>query len=199
MTKARPDLDAARHAIARFLEALGYDLDNPELCETPARVVDAYVHELLAGERTDLRQLIDQGSVASDSDSLVIVRDIAVAAMCPHHLLPAQGYATVAYLPGTRVLGLGTMAHLVNACSRRLALQERIGECVTQALMNFAGARGAYCSMRLEHACLRLRGARETQGVVDTVHVDGQLKEPGSALQLALALGVNPGDHGVET
>jgi GTP cyclohydrolase IA len=199
MTKAPPDLDAAKQAMARFLEALGYELDDPDLSETPARVVDAYVNELLVGERTDLQQLIEQGSLASDSDSLVIVRDIAVAAMCPHHLLPAQGYATVAYLPGERVLGLGTVAHLVNACSRRLALQERIGQAVTEALMNLAGARGAYCWMRLEHACLRLRGARQTQALVETVHVNGLLKDPEPALQLGIALGARRGEHGCAT
>lgn len=199
MTKALPDVDAARQAMARFLEALGYELDDPELAETPARVVDAYINELLVGERIDLQRLLEQGSVASDSDSLVIVRDISVAVMCPHHLLPAQGYATVAYLPGARVLGLGTMAQLVNACSRRLTLQERIGQHVTEALINIAGARGAYCWMRLEHACLRLRGARQAQGVVETVHVDGQLKDPEQALQLALALGVKLGDRGGAT
>lgn len=189
--KAPPDLDAARQAITRFLEALGYELDDPEIRETPARVVEAYVNDLLAGERVDLRQLIERGSVASDSESLVVIRDIDVAAMCPHHLLPAQGRATVAYLPGASVLGLGTMAELVNACSRRLAIQERIVEHVTDTLMHLAGARGAYCSMRLEHACMRVRGARQSNGIVEVAHADGLLSCGEHALKLAVALGVH--------
>ncbi|HEY5958394.1 MAG TPA: GTP cyclohydrolase I, partial [Polyangiaceae bacterium] len=93
-----------------------------------------------------------------------------------------------AYLPGARVLGLGTMAQLVNAYSRRLTLQEGIGPDVTGALMQLAGARGAYCALRLEHACLRLRGARQACAVVDTVHTEGLLNDAPYAIQLAIAL-----------
>lgn len=183
------DVAAAEQAIARFLEALGYDLDRPDLRDTPSRVVEAYIKDLLSGEGVDLSRLIEQGSVPSDAQNLVVVRDISVATVCPHHLLPAQGKATVAYLPGTRVLGLGTMSHLVDACSRRLEIQEHIGDHVTNALMDIAGARGAYCSLQLEHACLRLRGARQTGAVVQTVHVKGELRDPTRAAELATALG----------
>jgi GTP cyclohydrolase I len=183
-----PNHAVAEHAIRAFLEALGYDVDAGELVGTPARVVEAYLNDLVVGERIDVEQLVLRGAVPSTSASLVIVSDITVMTMCPHHLLPAQGQATVAYLPGTSVLGLGTVSHLVNACSRRLTLQEGIGQDVTRALMHYAGARGAYCSLRLEHACLRLRGARQACAVVDTVHTEGLLNSSPYALQLAVAL-----------
>lgn len=182
------DLPAAEQAIARFLEALGYDLERPDLSGTPARVVDAYVKDLLCGEDVDLSQLIERGSVPSNAQNLVVIRGIAVATVCPHHLLPAQGEATVAYLPGARVLGLGTMSHLVDACSRRLEIQEDIGEHVTNALIDLAGARAAYCSLRLDHACLRLRGARQIGATVQTIHVKGEFRDPHRAADLAMAL-----------
>jgi GTP cyclohydrolase IA len=192
--KSPPNLAMAQRALSEFLQALGYDPQQPEFVETPARVVEAYLNDLVAGERMDVAQLIERGSVPSDSRSLVIVRDIATMTMCPHHLLPAQGQATVAYLPGTRLLGLGTMASLVDAYSRRLTLQEQIGHQVVQALLRDAGARGAYCALRLEHACLRLRGARQACAVVETINVEGQLREAPYADQLALALGVATSD-----
>jgi GTP cyclohydrolase IA len=184
-----PNVDLAQRAFAQFLDALGYDVQQPALLETPARVVEAYLNDLVVGEWIDVERLIEQGSVPSDSQSLVVVRDIAIMTVCPHHLLPAQGHATIAYLPGARVLGLGTVARLVDAYSRRLTLQEQIGEQVTGALMHLAGVRGAYCALRLEHACLRLRGARQACSVVETVHVEGQLREAPHAVQLALVLG----------
>ena len=180
-----PDVDAAQHAIRAFLEALGYDLNHPDLAETPARVVEAYLKDLVVGERVDVARLLDSGSIASHSDAIVVVRGIETMTMCPHHLLPAQGRATIAYLPGTRVLGLGTLAHLVDACSRRLALQERVGQDVIQALMNDLGARGAYCALSFDHCCLRLRGARQSGAKVETVHVGGLLGEQPHATQLA--------------
>jgi GTP cyclohydrolase IA len=186
--KHPPNVALAERALAQFLEALGVDLEQPALAGTPERVVEAYLNDLLAGEKVDIEQLIERGSFPSEAQGLVVVRAIKTMTVCPHHLLPAQGQATVAYLPGARTLGLGTVAHLVDACSRRLTLQEQIGKEVTQALMRCAGARGAYCAMRLEHACLRLRGARQPCSVVETVHVEGELNAAPYAGQLATVL-----------
>src|SRR5512147_3136687 len=91
--KQPPSIEKARQALGQFLEALGYDLAQPHLAETPTRVVDAYLNDLVVGERADIARLIEQGSVAGTADSLVIVRDITTMTMCPHHLLPAQGQA----------------------------------------------------------------------------------------------------------
>jgi GTP cyclohydrolase I len=187
--KHPPSVEVAQRALGEFLEALGYDLAQPHLAGTPARVVEAYLNDLVVGERVDIAQLLEQGSVPSTSQSLVVVREISTMTMCPHHLLPAQGQATLAYLPGSRTLGLGTLAQLVDACSRRLTLQEQIAQDITNALMETAGARGAFCALRLNHACLRLRGARQTCSVVDTTSSEGQLLEEPYLSQLALVLG----------
>lgn len=186
--KRPANVDQALRALEEFLDALGYDVQSPDLSGTPRRVVEAYLSDLVVGERTDIAQLIEQGSLPSTSQSLVVVRDITTMTMCPHHLLPAAGRAVVAYLPGTRVLGLGSMAHLVDAFSRRLTLQEQIGEEITAALMQLAGARGAYCALRFEHACMRLRGSRQCCASVETIHVAGLLSEAPFAGQLATAL-----------
>jgi GTP cyclohydrolase I len=190
--KRPADPQRAERALAEFLEALGYDRDNPELCETPARVVEAYMRDLVVGEDVDIVQLIEAGSVPGQSQSLVLLSDIAVCTLCPHHLLPAQGLATVAYVPGNRLLGLGTVAALVSALSRRLTLQERITEAVVESLMTVAGAKGAYCSMSLEHACLRLRGQRQASAVVRTSKLEGSLLEPERARELSLLLRAAP-------
>jgi GTP cyclohydrolase I len=187
--KHSPDLDAAQRAISAFLEAMGYDSHQAELAGTPARVVDAYLKDLVAGEWVDVERLIEQGSMSEQSAGLVVLRDITTMTMCSHHLLPAQGQATVAYLPGSRILGFGTVARIVDAYSRRLTLQEHIGGAVTHALSKYAGARGVYCSLKFDHACLRLRGARQSDAIVETIHVVGELREGPFAQQLASALG----------
>jgi GTP cyclohydrolase IA len=48
-------------------------------------------------------------------------------------------------------------------------LQETIGAAVVRALLDHAGARGAYCRLELSHACLSARGARETQAKLVTI------------------------------
>lgn len=184
------DRAAAREAVAALLRALDYDLDSSELKETPARVVAALCDELLSGERLDVGALIEHGrcGTLSDNPGIVVVRDLAIATTCPHHLMPAIGHATVAYLPGTSLLGLGVIARVVHAYARRLILQETLGESVTQALMDHAGARGAFCELELTHTCMSARGARETSARVRTVSCRGELTTGVGATQLALAL-----------
>ena len=184
------DRHAAEQAILAFLQALGRDpAQDPELAETPARVTEAFASDLLAGYEVDVEALIAEGSVASNSDSIVVIRDVSVATVCPHHLLPALGTATVAYLPGRRLLGLGTIARLVDAYARRLTVQEAIGENVVETLMRTAGARGAYCEIDLAHTCLSARGARQNAARVRSVVARGALDGPAAAASLALSLG----------
>jgi GTP cyclohydrolase I len=183
------DESRARRAVAEFLGALGYDPSNPELADTPSRVVEAYLSDLVVGEDVDIQSLVEGGAVPGTSDSLVVVSDIAVCSLCPHHLLPAEGTATVVYAPGERLLGLGTIAALVSALSRRLTLQERITESVVAALMTHARARGAYCCLTLEHACLRLRGQRQTHATVKTANSAGILLESRWSDELTRLLG----------
>jgi GTP cyclohydrolase I len=167
------DRDAAERAIRAFLVALGHDpAKSAELESTPARVTEAFETELLAGQGVDVPALLrDESSPVGENGprGLVVVDRIRVATICPHHLLPGLGHATAAYLPGTRLVGIGTIARVVDAYARRLTLQESIGESVVRALVEHAGARGAYCRIELQHSCLSARGAREGEARVITV------------------------------
>ena len=172
------DRHRAEQAIRAFLVALGHDPANePELARTPELVTEAFERELLAGYDIDVRALLAAESSKvgqSGSRAVVVLHDVHVATMCPHHLLPGTGRATVAYLPGDRVVGIGALARTVDAFARRLTLQETIGESVVHALVEHAGARGAYCRIELSHACLSTRGVRETDASLVTIARSGE-------------------------
>ena len=180
------DRDAARAAIRDFLKALGHDPGkNPELAETPSRVVEAFADELLVGYEKDLRALVTKDSSPAPKEAgLIAVRDVSVATVCPHHLMPAVGRANVIYRPGDRILGIGVIARLVDACARRLVLQETIGEDVVSTLVGLAGARGALCEITLQHGCLSARGARQVDARVTTVARAGDLSESEALIAL---------------
>jgi GTP cyclohydrolase I len=172
------DRDAAERAIRAFLKALGHDPEtDATLRETPSRVAEAFERDLLAGYSVDVPGLLVAESELVEGTrarGLVVVKDISVATICPHHLLPGLGKATVAYLPGPRLVGIGTLARIVDAFARRLTLQETIGESVVQALVSTVSARGALCRIELIHSCLAARGARETSAKVITVATAGE-------------------------
>jgi len=185
--------EAAERAIADFLRALGFDpRDRADLAETPARVTEAYSNDLLRGYAVDIQRLLSDGScVAPESakSSFVAVTEIAIATVCPHHLLPALGIAHVVYLPGSKLLGIGTISALVDAFARRLTLQEEIGQNVVQALITSAGARGAYCELELSHSCLRARGEQQSHALVRTSARAGEYARAEALPEIALALG----------
>ena len=162
------------------------------MADTPARVTEAFTDDLLRGHGVDVPELIRKGSCEAPlaaKSGPVAVTGIAVASTCPHHLLPALGYASVVYLPGATLLGIGTLTALVDAFARRLTLQEAIGQNVVSALMEHAGARGAYCELELEHACLRARGERQATAVVRSSARAGEFSNPAAISEIALALG----------
>lgn len=175
------DRRAASLAIDAFLRALGRDPDRePDLLGTPDRVAEAWAVDLLEGEAVDVAALLRDESFEAPSQgcSLVLLRDVSITTMCPHHLLPALGKATIAYLPGKRLAGLGTLTRALSALAHRLTLQEHIGEAFVAALSEHLGARGAACHLRLQHSCLAARGARE-DAVVETLALAGDLAPPG--------------------
>ena len=191
------DRRAAARAIEDFLRALGHAPEG-ELAGTGERVADAWADDLLEGEAIDAGALLREGALDLDAEGsgLVLVRNLAVTTMCPHHLLPAHGTATVAYMPGARVAGIGTIAHVVDVLAHRLTLQERISDDVVALLVHELGARGALCRLAMTHSCLIARGERKTGAIVETLAVAGTFAIASPDRDLAfLALG-NPGRLG---
>jgi len=192
------DRAAAARAIGDFLKALGFDPGtHADLTDTPERVTEAFADDLLRGYDVNVRDLLRKGSCeapAATKSGPVAVTGIAIATTCPHHLLPALGRASVVYLPGATLLGIGTLTALVDAFARRLTLQEAIGQNVVSALIEHAGARGAYCELELEHGCLRARGEQQASAVVRSSARAGEFSSAAALTEIALALGRARGD-----
>jgi len=154
------DLPRIECAVREILFALGEDADRDGLLDTPRRVARAYA-ELLGGLREDPAQHL--GRVfehSTESDDMVLVRDIEFSSLCEHHLLPFTGTAQVAYLPAKgRVVGLSKIARTVDVFARRPQLQERLTADIADAISLHLQARAVAVIVRAEHLCLRMRGA----------------------------------------
>jgi GTP cyclohydrolase I len=164
-----PDRTAAARAIEAFLRAIGRDPStDPNLRGTGERVADAFLGELCDGYDVDLGALL-QANVADGTSSVVVVRDVGVTTMCPHHLLPAMGRAAIAFAPSEKLVGIGALVKLLDASAHRLTLQEEIGDRVVGAIVKELGARWAGCRLVMSHACMIARGERRHEAKVETV------------------------------
>jgi GTP cyclohydrolase IA len=179
-----PDRRAAALAIDAFLRALGRDpASEPELLGTGERVAAAYLDELCDGYGVNVGAILRKEAIGGTTE-VVALHDIPVSTICPHHLLPSRGFASVAFGPGERLVGLGTCVRVVDAFAHRLALQEDIGERVAEALFVHLSPRWAACRIVLEHACVSSRGARREGVLAETVAFFGDASYRSAALGL---------------
>jgi GTP cyclohydrolase I len=166
------DIAAAEHASADLLAALGADLDDEGLRDTPRRMAHAYA-ELLTPKGFEPTTFPNEEGY----DELVVATHIQFHSLCMHHLLPFYGVAHVAYLPGDRILGLSKLARVVEYFARDLQVQERLTKQVADWLAEHLQPRGVGVVFEAEHLCMSLRGIKKpgTKTVTSALH--GSLRD----------------------
>ena len=166
------DLDAAEHAVADLLVALGKDTADEHTRDTPRRVAAAYA-EMLTPRSFNLTTFPnDEGY-----DELVLARDIPFHSLCQHHMLPFKGVAHVGYLPGDRILGLSKLARVVELFARDLQVQERLTKQVADWLQDQLAPKGVGVVLEAEHLCMSLRGVQAAGSLTVTSALHGLLRE----------------------
>ncbi len=166
------DPEAAVTAAADLLAALGLDLDNESLVETPRRMAHALL-EMTTPRDFEFTTFPNE----EDYDELVMVQDIPLQSLCEHHMLPFVGRAHVGYLPGERILGLSKFARMVELHSRQPQTQERMTKQIADHLNDLLQPRGVGVVIEAEHTCMSLRGARASGALTTTSTLLGQLRE----------------------
>lgn len=177
------DLPAAERAVSALLLALGRDVRDPGLRETPRRVAAAF-GELLTPEPVALTTFPNDAGY----DELVLVRDIPFESLCMHHLLAFSGVAHVAYLPGERIIGLSKLARVVELYARELQLQERLTMQIADCLQEGLAPKGVGVVIEAEHTCMSLRGVRKAGTRTTTSALLGLLREDPRTRQEFLSL-----------
>jgi GTP cyclohydrolase I len=170
--EGRVDVERAEKAARDLLEALGADLADEGVRDTPRRVAAAYA-ELLTPEPFDMTTFPNEEGY----DELVVVRDIPFHSLCMHHLLPFHGTATVAYIPGERIIGLSKLARVVDLFARDLQVQERLTTQVAAWLEQRLQPKGVGVVLEAEHMCMSLRGVQKPGARTTTSALHGLIRE----------------------
>ncbi len=170
-----------------LLLAIGEDPDREGLERTPKRVAEAWSF-LTGGYRADMRKLINDAIFTQSTNSMVIVKNIEVYSLCEHHLLPFFGRCHIGYIPTGKVFGVSKLARLVDMFARRLQLQERLTEQVSQAIMDEIGAKGVGVMMEARHLCMMMRGVEKQNSVMITSSVLGTFRESQATREEFLSL-----------
>ncbi|HEV7957622.1 MAG: cyclohydrolase FolE [Microbacteriaceae bacterium] len=176
-------------AVAELLAAIGEDPGRAGLTDTPARVAQAYC-EYFAGLGVDpLEHLADRMPIEPGTGELVLLRDIEFRSICEHHLVPFTGVAHVAYVPESRIVGLGRLPRVVDTLASRPQLQERLTEEIADALETGLAPRGVLVVLDATHQCVSARGVRQTRSSTVTMAARGSLAEPAGRAEIVALIG----------
>lgn len=173
--------------IVRYLEAIGEDPTREGLVDTPKRVVRMW-NEIFSGYSQTPADILKTDFDNDGYDEIVLLKNIEVHSMCEHHMLPFVGKAHVAYLPKNRVVGVSKLARLVDCFARRLQIQERMGEQITNAIMEHLDARAALCVIEAQHLCMKMRGVNKQNSVMITSSLKGAFRQDSALRAEVLSL-----------
>ncbi|PID63133.1 MAG: GTP cyclohydrolase I FolE [Gammaproteobacteria bacterium] len=160
-------MDTIEKAYADILIDVGEDPDRDGLRDTPARAARA-IRFLTRGYHQTLEEVVNGAVFESDSDEMVIVRDIELYSLCEHHLLPFIGKCHVAYLPSDKVLGLSKIARIVDMYARRLQIQEALTKQIANAVLSVTGGSGVGVIIEAQHLCMMMRGVEKQNSSMTT-------------------------------
>ena len=169
------DTGMIENAAREMLLAFGEDPGREGLLNTPERVARMY-EELLSGYRTDPLTLVNDAIFQVDYEDMVIVRDIEFYSLCEHHMLPFMGRAHVAYIPHQSVIGLSKIPRIVDMFSRRLQIQERLTNEISNFMMELLKPVGVGVVLEAFHLCSMIRGVRKHDARMTTSSMLGTFR-----------------------
>jgi len=157
--------------------ALGLDLSDDSLVETPIRVAKMYVSEIFWGLDYEAFPKCTTVDNKMHYDEMVIERNVNVQSNCEHHFVIIDGLATVAYIPNEKVLGLSKINRVVEYFSKRPQIQERLTEQIYHALQYILETDNIAVVIDAQHYCVKSRGVEDTGSSTVTCKLGGCFKD----------------------
>lgn len=180
------DLERIERAVREILIAVGEDPNRDGLRDTPSRVARMYA-EVFQGLHQDpeehLATMFDE-----DHHEMVILRDVSFNSMCEHHLMPFQGSAHIAYIPGGYLLGLSKLARLVDVFAHRPQVQERLTSQIADVLAKRLHVKGCAVVIEAVHTCMTCRGVKKPGSIMVTSALRGMMHTNAATRAEVLAL-----------
>ncbi len=145
--------------ITRVLENIKENPNREGLLNTPKRVVKMW-DEIFGGYQEKPENLF-KAVFKSNSDEMVIVKDIPFYSHCEHHMVPFFGKIYIGYIPNGKVLGLSKFARLAEIYAKRLQIQENLTTQIADDIIKYLKPKGVMVVVNAEHLCMSMRGVKK--------------------------------------
>lgn len=176
----KKEIDKAKieEAIYNILVAIGENPERDGLKETPKRVAKMY-EEIFEGIRytnAEIAEMFNKTFEYAGND-IVVMKDIPTFSYCEHHLaLMYNMKISVAYLPNGKVIGLSKIARIVDMVTKRLQLQEKIGNDIAEIISMACNTKDVAVYIEAEHSCMTARGIKKPGVLTNTYTLRGRFK-----------------------
>lgn len=162
--------------LTEVVSTLGLDLTDDSLAETPHRIAKMYVHEIFSGldyNNFPKNSVIDN---KMSVDEMVKVSDIDLTSTCEHHFITIDGFAQVAYIPESKILGLSKINRIVRFFAQRPQVQERLTQQILVAIQTLAETENVAVTIKATHYCVKSRGVMDANSETSTTALGGIFK-----------------------
>ncbi len=168
-------------------KAFGLDITNENFRLTPKRVARAY-YEIFSGINAynELKEIAET-SFPSDYDGMIIIEDIRVFSMCPHHFLPVEYIVNVGYIPGKKTVGISKLSRIVEILAKQPVIQETFTKTISNILEKELKPKGTIVQVKGRHFCMVMRGIKKDSWTM-TSSITGRFKEDSSTKSEFLSL-----------
>ena len=173
---------------AEIMKALGLDLTDDSLQNTPKRVAKMYCDEIFYGLDGANFPTMTTQSNKFGYNQMLIETNITVNSTCEHHFVPIIGVCHIAYIPKDKILGLSKFNRVVDFFSRRPQVQEKLTNDILTCLMSHLDTPDIAVCIDASHMCVRLRGIKDQRTMTRTTALSGLFKEADSRAEFLAAI-----------
>ena len=161
------DKEKLERAFKDIIEALGDDPNREGLIETPKRAADMFIEQFEGMNYTndEIAEMLNKSFDADTlelSNNLIIMKVLDIFSHCEHHLaLMYDMKVDIAYVPNGKVIGLSKLARIADMVSKRLQLQERIGNDILYIVKKITQSNDIIVRIEGCHSCVTARGIKK--------------------------------------
>lgn len=182
-------VDSIKGNFTEIMEALGLDLTDDSLQDTPHRVAKMFVDEIFWGldyNRFPKCTTVENKMYADNS--FVLEKGVTAHSTCEHHFVTIDSGAVIAYIPGDRVLGLSKLNRIAEFFAKRPQVQERLTYQICETIAFITGSPDVAVYIDGIHYCVKSRGIQDTNSSTVTLATKGVFKEDSDIRSEFLAL-----------
>jgi GTP cyclohydrolase IA len=170
-------MNARRQVIATafkaIMDALNLDTNDDSLTDTPNRIATMYLDGIFSG--LDYANFPKCTTVENkfNYDQMIAVDSINLQSVCEHHFVVMDGFATIAYIPKKKILGLSKFNRIVGFFAKRPQIQERLTEQIAATIKLICETDDVAVLVKATHFCVKARGVHDQTSYTVTSKLSG--------------------------